>query len=72
MKCALAIIVAFSAVIGRSGAFECLLATIFGTIGYEINRQIIGNIGIDSFGTFSIFSFGGSMGLTLGVFLKVK
>lgn len=60
--------VAFSAVLGRVGHLECLIVAVFGTVGFELNRQIIQqNQGIDTFGTFYIFTFGGFMGLALGV-----
>lgn len=41
-------------------------------MGFELNRQIISNMGQDSFGTFSIFTFGGFMGLALGIILYLK
>lgn len=40
---------------------------IFGTIGYELNRQIIENYNNDAGGTSSIFVFGGFMGLVIGL-----
>ena len=42
-RCALAMIVAFSSIIGRAGALECFIVTLFGSFGYELNRQIISN-----------------------------
>lgn len=68
IKCALSVAVAFSAVLGRVGHLECLIVAVFGTVGFELNRQIIQqNQGIDTFGTFYIFTFGGFMGLALGL-----
>ena len=68
LKAALAMAVAFSSVLGRAGQMECLIINIFGVIGFELNRQIIQErIGADSFGTFIIFTYGGFMGLALGV-----
>jgi len=72
IKCALAIIIAFGAVIGRIGPLETLIMTVVGVIGYELNRNICINLGQDAFGTFSIFAFGGFLGLTLGVFMMVR
>lgn len=72
IKCALAIIIAFGGVIGRIGPLETLIMSIVGIIGYELNRSICVNIGQDIFGTFSIFAFGGFLGLTLGVFMMVR
>lgn len=40
-RCALANVVAFSAIMGRAGPLEALFVVIFGTIGYELNRQIL-------------------------------
>lgn len=46
---------------------------LFGTVGFELNRQIIqGNQGDDAFGTFYIFTFGGFMGLILGLFSLIR
>lgn len=68
LKCALSVAVAFSAILGRAGHLECLIVTVFGTVGFELNRQIVQqNQGIDTFGTFFIFTFGGFMGLGLGL-----
>jgi hypothetical protein len=72
VKCGLAIIIAFSSVIGRIGPLECLIMTIVGNIGYELNRSICINFGQDFFGTFSIFTFGGYFGLTLGLFMTIR
>lgn len=72
MRAALAVVVAFSSILGRAGALECLIVSVFGIVGYELNRQILINIGIDGFGTYSIFTYGGFMGLALGVLLKFK
>ena len=71
LKCALSVVVAYSSVVGRTGQLECLIITIFGVIGFELNRQLIQEReGSDSFGTMIIFAFGGFMGLGLGLFSK--
>jgi hypothetical protein len=73
IKCALSVAVAFSAVLGRVGHLECLLVAVFGVIGFELNRQIVQqNQGTDTFGTFYIFTFGGFMGLGLGLLSLVR
>jgi hypothetical protein len=72
LKCGLAVSVAFSSILGRVGPLECLFTVIFGTIGYELNRQVIANLSVDGFGTYSIFTFGGFMGLAMGIILKLK
>jgi hypothetical protein len=41
MKCALAVVVAFSSVLGKAGQLECLIITVVGVVGFELNRQII-------------------------------
>lgn len=71
-RCALAMMVAFSPIMGRAGYLEAALVVIFGTIGYELNRQIIENYSNDSGGTSSIFVFGGFMGLMIGILRKIK
>lgn len=73
LKCALAIAVAFSSIIGRAGQLECLIVCCFGVVGFELNRQIIQeNIGSDAFGSCYIFTFGGFMGLFLGLFEMLR
>jgi hypothetical protein len=72
LKCALAVAIAFSSILGRGGHLECFLTVVFGAIGYELNRQVIANLAVDGFGTYSIFTFGGFMGLAMGLILKFK
>jgi hypothetical protein len=73
LKCALSVAIAFSSVLGRVGHLECLMVAAFGTIGFELNRQIIQqNQGTDTFGTFYIFTFGGFMGLGLGLLSFIR
>lgn len=71
LKCSLAICVSLRSIIGRISTFSCLILSIIGVFGYEFNRCIIINIGQDVFGTFSIFTYGGFMGLTIGCILAV-
>ncbi len=78
-KCAIAIIVAFSCIIGRAGLLEIYLMTIIGTIGFEFNRQLcyrkfqtsVDTFG-DPFGTMNVFVFGGFMGLGAALFLLCR
>ena len=73
MKCGLAMAIAFSSILGRAGQLECLFVCIVGTIGYELNRQLIQErIGADSFETFIIFTYGGFMSLALGLFAYLR
>ena len=72
IKCAIALIVAFGSVIGRIGPLECLIMTVIGAFGYELNRCIIINIGQDLVGTFSIFTFGGYLGLVFGIIMRLR
>jgi hypothetical protein len=51
---------------------ECLLVTGIGAVGFELNRQVILNLAIDSFGTYFIFTYGGFMGLAMGFILRLK
>lgn len=37
-RCSLAILIAFSSILGRAGPLEAYLTALFGTIGYELNR----------------------------------
>lgn len=72
LKCALAVAAAFSSILGRAGPLECFITVVMGTIGFELNRQVVANLSVDGFGTYTIFTFGGFMGLALGVILKFK
>ena len=72
IKCSIAIIVALSSLIGRIGPLQCFILTTIGTIGYELNRRIINNMGQDIFGSFSIFTYGGFMGLTAGIIASLS
>lgn len=73
IKCALSVSIAFSALLGRAGHLECLIVSVFGVIGFELNRQIVQeNQGTDTFGTFYIFTFGGFMGLALGLLSMLR
>jgi hypothetical protein len=46
--------------------------SVLGVITYELNRNFISKFGQDAFGTFSIFTFGGFLGLTYGIFLRIR
>lgn len=71
-RCALSNVIAFSAIMGRAGPLESVFVVIFGTIGYELNRQIIRNYNLDSGGSNAVFVFGGFMGLVLGFFKYLR
>lgn len=71
-RCALSNLIAFSSIMGRAGPLEALFVVIFGTIGYELNRQILANYTDDAGGTSSIFVFGGFMSLVIGLFRYLK
>lgn len=71
-KCALAMVTAFSSILGRAGPLECLIVTMIGIFGFEFNRQLITTHVNDSFGTLSVFTFGGFMGLALAFLLRLK
>ena len=66
-RCALSNLVAFSSILGRAGPLEAFIVVVVGTIGYELNRQILYAYNIDSGGTNSIFVFGGFMSLMIGI-----
>jgi hypothetical protein len=72
IKCAISLVVAFGSLIGRVGPLECLVLAVVGTAGYELNRSIVGGIGQDLFGSFTIFGFGGFMGVISGIIMRVR
>lgn len=78
-RCAIAIAIAFSCVLGRVGQLECWFVCVIGTIGYELNRQLCyrkfqeyNDLGGDPFGSMYIFGFGGFMGLAMGIVLSLR
>jgi len=72
VRCGLANSIAFSAILGRAGLLEAFFVSLIGTIGYELNRNIIEGIGFDYGHTFKIFVYGGFFGLILGLLLRIK
>ena len=78
-RCAIALAVAYSCILGRVGSFECWLLVVLGTFGFELNRQIlyglyqkINSLSGDPFGTMNVFTFGGFMGLGAGIILSCR
>jgi hypothetical protein len=69
-KCALSIVVAFAAIMGKAGPLEALIMTIIGVVFYELNRQIISLLSVDFGGSMGIFCFGGFFGGVVALMLK--
>lgn len=67
VKCSIAMVVAFSSIVGKVGPLEAFIMCVIGTFGYELNNKIIYRIGMDFGGTFGIFTFGGFMGFGIGI-----
>lgn len=72
VKCGLANSIAFSAILGRAGLLECWFVALIGTIGYELDRYIIENVGLDYGYTFRLFIYAGFMGLIMGLLLRSR
>ena len=73
MRCALALVVASSGIIGRATPFDYLILSILGSFAFELNRQLVANLGLDQFGSFTIFGFGGAFSLGMGIiFLSME
>lgn len=70
-KCALSMCIAFAAIGGRAGPLEALFISIFGTITYELNRQILTLFSVNMGGSITIFEFGGFMGATIAILLRL-
>lgn len=66
-KCAISLIVAFASVIGRVGRIQVLMMVVIGVCGFSLNQAVVNGIGQDLFGTFSVFAFGGFLGLVFGM-----
>ena len=71
-RCAIALVVGCSGMLGRATPLNYLLFAILGAFTFEINRQVIANIGIDHFGSFTIFGFGGFASLGSGLIFCAK
>jgi len=69
LKCALALVIAFNAIGGRGGPLEAIIIVIFGTVTYELNRQILSRFSVNQGGSATIFEFGGFMGLAISLIL---
>lgn len=41
--------------------------TVLGVCAYSLNQAIMNRVGQDLFGTFSVFTFGGFLGLVFGM-----
>ena len=72
IHCALANVIAFSAILGKAGPLEAWFLSFIGSFGYELNRKLIRLMGIDYGGSYGIFVFGGFLGLFLGIILNFK
>ena len=46
------------------------MLSLFGTFFYELNRKLILLLGLDYGGTYSVFTYGGFLGLFLGIMLN--
>lgn len=72
IKCALANCIGFSAILGRAGPLEAFFVALFGTIGYELNRNIVEYLHWDYGSTYTVFTYGGFMSLIIGLLLRCK
>lgn len=70
IQAALANVVAYSAILGKAGPLEAWFVALFGTFGFVLNKKLIYFLGLDYGGSFSIFTFGGFMGLFMGIMLN--
>lgn len=72
LKCALANCIGFSAILGRAGPLEAFFIAAFGTVGYELNRNLVDRLHWDYGGTYTVFTYGGFMSLAVGLLLRCK
>lgn len=68
-KCSLANSIAFAAIAGRAGLLEAMLISLFGTILYELNRQLVSRYCFDFGGSMTVFCFGGFFGSVISIVL---
>lgn len=72
IRCALANCVAFSSILGRAGPLEAFFVALFGTIGFELLRDLVILLGLDYGEAYIIFVYGGFMGLFMGLFRSFR
>lgn len=70
-KCALAMVITFSAIGGRGGPLEAIIIVIIGTITYELNRQILILFSVNQGGSTTVFEFGGVAGSLIAILLSL-
>jgi hypothetical protein len=49
-----------------------LIFTVIATITYELNRQLAAKIGVDNFGSLTIFGFGGFLSFGSGLIFSFR
>ena len=69
LKCSLANGISFAAISGRAGPLEAMVVSLFGTLIYELNRQLVSRYSFDFGGTITIFCFAGFFGSTISIIL---
>ena len=73
IACALANVVAFSALVGRIKILETFFITLFGAFLYEVNAQLFWRYNISDTGYgMRIFIYGGIYGLNTSIILGGK
>ena len=72
IKCSLANCIIFSAILGRAGPLEAFIIALFGTIGFELNRNLVDLVHFDFGDCYEVFVYGGFMGLIVGALLSIK
>lgn len=70
-KCALSMSIIFAAIGGRGGPVEAIFISFFGTILYELNRQILILFSVNIGGSTTIFEFGGFAGTTIAILMAL-
>ena len=61
-KCAIGNVIIFAAVMGRGGPYHATVISFFGTILYEVSRQLVSRWGMELGGSITVFLFGGVTG----------
>lgn len=73
IACAISLIIAFSALVGRIQILEVFFLTLFGSFLYEVNNQLFWNIFITDIGYgMRIFIFGSVLGIVSSCILGKK
>jgi hypothetical protein len=64
--------IAFAAIAGRAGYLEAFIIAVVGTVGYQLNAQLVSRVALDVGGSMTVFLYGGVVGTIVALLLSYK